>query len=94
MTTNHVGIVNSDYSCVPSGSTCVPGTLKFGTYQSTVTTCCNTNNCNNDTATTDTNKLWCNFGQKGSQTFAAQSCPPNGSCAVKKFSHFFKPFFV
>ena len=75
-------MISTEYSCQQAGSSCLPGTFKLGNYQTTITACCSTNNCNTGTATTDSNTLWCNIGQKGAQSLAAQSCPPGGSCAV------------
>ncbi len=76
-------VASTTYTCIPSGMSCSAGTLKLGNYQTTITECCLTNDCNTGTATTDSNTLWCNFGQKGAQSPGAQSCPSGGSCAVK-----------
>ena len=80
---------STTYACIPAGTSCSPGTQKLGNYQSLVTTCCSTNNCNTGTATTDSNTLWCNFGRKGTQSLGAQSCPSGGSCAVDILFLFF-----
>ena len=81
MTSSTLNALSTDYSCLPTGISFSPGTLKIGNYQSAVTNCCSTNNCNTGIAT-DTNTLWCNIGQKGTQSLGEQSCPSGGSCAV------------
>jgi len=67
----------SRYSCAEF---CTPGTLIIGV--TTVTSCCSTNNCNTGKATPDTNKLWCNYGEKGWSSLGKQSC--STKCMVRK----------
>ncbi len=83
-TTTAGGVVPSttEYSCSLS---CTPGTIKAtvaGLSATSMISCCSTNYCNTGTATTDTNTLWCNFGEKGSLLSGTQSC--STTCMVRK----------